>query len=263
MAMTFKVFDLIIGEQRPIIENFKNDTNKFLSRWENDDYMYIFGKEFDLENKYFWLSVQYDNINAYNENVIDKNFNIMKNPKTKDQRELRQQFFALYNFKTHILYLSDEGKKTIVKRYFNCVLQKEVCVKNIFKSIDEFIQHIKYIKSISFIQCDDLFKQDKDIYSAVNNVFGLDYPNSVYVKANYEKQKLTNEFGRIIKNVFQKNKSGNIKNVVVCGYDDNDFEERLSVQNFMQSVPIEVTPDENNQYDPKEVLIKLLEKLKG
>lgn len=54
-----------------------------------------------IENRFFWMSCEYDDAVRFRDYVIDKGTGErMPNPRSKDQVEPRQQFFACYDTKS-------------------------------------------------------------------------------------------------------------------------------------------------------------------
>ncbi len=264
MALLFKNYDLLVDGKRPNIEMYKNILNGIPQYHSSKNYTYNFTHEMNEDENYYWMSVLFENHKAYNKEVMDEKTHIItKNPKSKNQLEFRHQFFGLYDFNTSILYLSNADKKSIVVEYLHNACQQEVCIKNIYKSIDEFVGHIREVSEISFIDRDNFFKEKKDIYDSANDNFGLDYPDSLYIKASYKSALIEKTGSDWIKQIFEKHRSGKIENLVISGYGDEKFEQTFDSQNYVKTISINVAADDNNLYDTKGVLKKVLQKLRS
>lgn len=147
--------------------------------------------------------------------------------------------------------------------YIEDMLQKDVYIKNIYKSMEEFYKNITCIKNISFIQVENIFKKNNDIYDGYNNIFGLDYPSSMYFKADYNKSKITDSLKKCLENMVNCNSEGRIENLVVTGFNDDEVEEIFKIDKYTNNVKINVSTDDNGLYDKEEVLFEIKKQLKG
>ena len=80
-----------------------------------------------------------------------------ENPRSKNQIELRQQFFACFDAECHYLYLSDMNKRNFLQEYLSYITQHEFSINNVYTSVDDLCNHIKTIRSRIFLQKKKLY----------------------------------------------------------------------------------------------------------
>lgn len=259
--MKFHAMMLYIDDEFPtkaILENLSEVGNEFHRKKQ-----FLFSVEhgFIGENRY-WMYFQYDNESLYTDVVVDTIDNETKsNPRPKNQVELRQQLFACYDLERKLLYVSDYAKRTSVADYLEEMLQKPVRIKNVIKSLDEFVSAVRYLKSVTFTQRRNLFTTTEDsLFQKQADLYGLDLP---------ERSKLKFDYGHspvgVARTALQswgmKRESGEFDEVVVVGVDDEGFENSFNFSTMLSTIEIALSRDENYRYDPDSVRRLLLEKL--
>lgn len=224
-------------------------------------YLYSVEQQF-VDEKYYWIYFEYDNENLYADKVVDTLDNSEKNnPRPKSQVEMRYQLFACYDLERHLLYVSDYSKKSTITDYIGDMLQTPTRVKNVLKSIDEFVAIVKYLKSVTFTQRRSLYTASQDsIFQKQANLFGLDLPEHSKLKLDYGKSPVG-----IVKTTLQnwgkKRDNGEFDDVIVVGVDDQGFENTFNFSTVISTIDIDAVRDENDRYNPNSVRALLLAKL--
>ena len=86
-----------------------------------------------IEGRYFWMACDYDDAVRFRDYVINKETGEKEpNPRSKEQIEPRQQFFACYDCNTHFLYLNDLTRRSFLQQYLSETLQKDFQINNIY-----------------------------------------------------------------------------------------------------------------------------------
>lgn len=154
--MKFKNYQLIIDENRPL----ESDIIKVATLGPNQIKagVNLFEVKKSIEyNRFLWLYCEYDNPSLYNPSVFNLETNeIEVNPKKSHQLEFRNQVFICYDIEKDILYCNQEDRKSFLKIYISDSLQKNVVIKNIYSSIEEFQTKIKTLCEMRFIQKENL-----------------------------------------------------------------------------------------------------------
>lgn len=264
MSIEFKNLQLIIDDQDPTeeyLEFIDNSINKIM---KIDDWIYNFHTEYNSEDKYLWIYAEFNNSKLHNEKVYNEDKQCDEpNPRLTNQIEMNKQFFFIYFLDAKVLYLSNVQKKGHLKYYLSDILQKKVEFKNYYKNIEEFSKGISSLKSISFVTKDTLFRKDNGIFDAVNNIYGLDYANSIRINIDYGKQPFSNIKHNFLSKIGKEEKNSQIENIVVCGYDDDQIEKRLNVNNYIESINIAVDTDNTTgMYREDDVKNAIIKKLK-
>lgn len=222
-------------------------------------YLYLIESEI-IEERFFWMSCEYDDASSFRDYVINQEtFQKEPNPRTKSQIEPRQQFFACYDVITHHLYFNDVYKRKFLQSYLSDAAQREYIINNVYTSVDEFCNHIKYIRGFRYVQVDDLCARTGDIFQQTANLWGQDLPTKIQMKVSYGDIPVHN--GRSIIDRLHRDKL-QFKNVIVIGCDDNGVEQAFDFNSVIKRIEIAPIKDENERYDPKEVQRLLVTELR-
>lgn len=246
MLVSFKNMQLIVDSLSPDENILRTINNSISKNFKSDNISYIFTTEYNEEEKYLWIYAQYENYKIRNELVYDNvTYSAAENPRQNNQIEFKHQFFALYQLRDKTLYLSNLQKKDLLAKYLSDILQKDVIIKNYYKSMSEFARGIKSMKKLSFVTKRTLFSEPNGIFNAVTDIFGLDCTESLHIEADYGKMDLRSLGKKFISNIEEQKKNNQIENVVICGYDDNNIEKTLDINNYIESINMNVEPDED------------------
>lgn len=261
--MKFSSMLLYVNDEFPSLSVFKKvmETENHLYRSRNNLYSI---EQAIVDDRFYWVYFQYDNEFLYTNVVIDTIDNSEKtNPRPKNLVEMRSQLFACYDISRQMLYVSDYQKKGTITKYLNEVLQVPVATKNILTSVEDFVESVKYLKSVVFTQKKTLYTADNDsIFRKIPNLYGLDLPEKCKVHLDYGATPIG-----VIKNALRdwklKRESGEFEEVIVIGTDDSGLENSFNFSTMIASVEIDASKDDNYRYDPDIVRILLLAKLGG
>lgn len=136
---------------------------------------------------------------------------------------------------------------------------KEFQINNIYASVDDFCHHIKYLRSFSFVQVDNLFTKESDIFKQVSDMWGLDAPSRVQMKISYGDVPVHRGKALIERLYRDKNE---FENVVVIGCDDSGMEQTFDFSSVIRHIEISPNRDRDERYNPTEVKKLLLEQLR-
>lgn len=259
--MRFSSMLLYIDDEFPNKAVFEKLLAVSSERYRKGKYLYTVEQRL-ISDRYYWMYFQYDNERLYVDTVVDISDNSEKdNPRPKNQVETRHQLFACFDLSKNMLYVSDYSKKAIVPDYIKEMLLKPVVVKNVFKSFEEFVAAVKYLKSVTFTQRRNIFtSSDGSIFRRNANLYGLDLPERCKLKFDYG----TSPIG-IINTSVQNLKLGwskdEFEDVIIVGTDDSGVESAFNFSSVVSSIEIELARNENDRYNPEEVCALLLSKL--
>lgn len=259
--MKFRGYQLIIDEGLPGLEDLKPFIYDVQEHFDLNEYHYHSTKVFD-EKRFLWVNTFYDDGNLYSEHVYNQaNKEDEKNPRRREQLELRHQLFFCYDFKKHRIYLNDDTKKAFVKKYIGDSVQMSVKIKPIIADLDFFIEHLRELKSVSFVQEDNLCnKIPGEIFDRQINALGLDTPERLKVKLEYGS--LPHDRARaVLQSLKKMYKKAQFQNLIAVGVDDQGLEECFDFQNMLTTVEIEVDKDSNGHYDGNEVREAFIQKI--
>lgn len=259
--MKFSSMLLYVNDEFPTKRVFERLLEKGRTLYRKGNFLYSIEQEL-IDDKYFWMYFQYDNESLYTDTVVDTTDNSAKsNPRPKNQVEMRYQLFACYDMERHLLYVSDYSKKSTITDYIEEMLQEPVMVKNVLKSLDEFVAVVKYLKSVTFAQRRTLYTSTTDsIFQRQASMFGLDLPEHSKLKLDYGASPIG-----IAKTTLQnwqiKRESGEFDDVIVVGVDDAGFESTFNFSTMISSIEIELQRDDNYRFNQYNVQVLLLAKL--
>lgn len=168
--------------------------------------------------------------------------------------------FLLYInvFQKRVFFLNDRRKLGFIKQYLFEKLNKQIDVKTIYASIDEFTNKIKTIEKIKFTGFRDLFSSQNDIFKGFKDVFAYGEPESFSISANYS-QTINSKITEMLKNFDTANKSYLIRSLVCIGKDEKGFESVFNSDSFSQKLEISLDKNEENLFNQDEVKKLLIE----
>lgn len=260
--MIFKTLQLLIDDKNPT----ELELNKIIHLGAQKHLMgsdiYLVDKKI-INNRILWIYCQYDNAYLYGDVVYDTSKEIeSKNTRKKTQVELRKQLFIAFDVKNKYLYLSDINKKGFLRNYLAETLQCEVVIKNIYASLQEFRQSVKYLKKLKFTQAYNVMNvaTSDSIFLQQANALGLDMPNKITMQIEYGNtpvEKIQNGL-EIIRN---KRKQGFFEDVVLIGEDDEGIEQNFDFRSLIKNVEILINKNENERFDAEQIEKLFLERI--
>lgn len=262
--MKFSSMLLYVNDEFPTKQTFERLLAASRPLYRKGRFLYSVETSFASDN-HFWMYFQYDNENLYTDTVVDTLDNAAKNnPRPKNQVEMRYQLFACYDLDRQLLYVSDYGKKATITDYIGDMLQQSASVKNVLKSVDEFVSVVKQLKSVTFTQRRNLFTTStpNSIFQKQANLYGLDLPDRSKIKLDYGLSPIAMA-RNVLQNWESKHASGEFEEVIVVGLDDSGLENSFNFSTMISTVEIDLMRDENYRYDPDGVRMLLLAKLGG
>lgn len=266
-SLSFSKFHLFIESQKEVAKTRKvelSDFDKLSSSWsyvfENTVYECIC----EVEEKYLFLSINYGNSEPRGENLYDfEKKEMIANPRTSLQAELRNQLFVYYDFETELLYLNNSLKKKVVKKILEQETDLIFTIKDIMVDIDDFVKELNTVDCFEFTSINDIFSLSSEEAErrALEDLTGTTAPARFSVKAEYRKQDRYSII-KFIKKMGKKFKSNQLKGLIIKGKSEEGFERIYNTDTFIQKEVLKnVTVDENNQFNPKIVLSTLQQQI--
>lgn len=259
--MAKEVIKLIFKTLHMIVENksiTRDDISKLVfgakNKYEHRNEVYLIERKY-VENRYLWMYCQYDNSKLYGEVVLDTMKEKQhKNTRKKNEVELRKQLFVIIDSETHLVYISDIAKKGMIKEYLSEELQADVIIKNVYSSLDEFQDAIKYLKKLKFTQQRNIMNvvDNESIFMQQVSELGLDMPEKITMQIEYPNT-LIGSLRNGIQNIKQKREQGYFKDIVLIGVDDSGIEQSFDFSSVVKNIEILTRKNEDERYDNEEV----------
>lgn len=222
-------------------------------------YLYLVDSEI-VDDRFFWLSSEYDDAARFSNFVINQETGEKEeNPRSKNQVEPRQQFFACFDAKYHYLYLNDMNRRNFLQEYLSHMTQHEFSINNVYTSVDDFCNHIKVIRSLNFVQTDNLFARNNKIFTQVPNMLGLDVPEKIQMKIALGDIPIHR--GRSVLDRLHRDLDA-FANVIIVGCDDSGVEQTYDFSSVIRHIVISPQKDENEHYNPQVIKELLLAELR-
>lgn len=229
------------------------------SKFRDGKMLYLVNSKM-VQDRFLWISCDYDNVQNFNGIVVNENtLETQPNPRKKEQVEPRQQVFVLYDTEKYILYISDLNRRAFVKNYLSETLQKHIKIKPIYHSVEEFCGVVKTIKELRFVQVDNLFARQSDVFSLACDQTGLDV-KSLQVKIGFGYTPV--ETAHPLLHRFKLHRDAYEK-VIIVGVDENEIEHTFDYSSILKHIEIHLNKDDNEHYDSEEVLSELLKELRN
>ena len=214
-----------------------------------------------IDDEYLWLYAKYGNPNPCPNQVLDKqNYQYKQNTRTANLVEMRHQFFMLLNIRNNILYLSNINKRAFLENILREKLNIGISINTIFVDLSEFDSKIKELKTIKFTSYDNLFTQHSKLNDAFKDMLGYGANIDFKIEINCENKPL--DKGYIIKNLKNRLDNQEVRDLVIIGENDDQFEQIFNAGTFNKKISISISENEENLFDENEVLNALLGKIK-
>lgn len=204
------------------------------------------------ENRFYCLYSNYGKAMPHRDIVVNvASGEETDNPRGVDQVEPNGQLFVIYDSVSSLIYTSSIRRKRFIEEYFRR-FSDSVSVKSVFRSVDEFVERLKYLESIKFSASRDMFSREGDIFKHTRDIFGYGEPEEFSIDAKYSIP-MTDKLKLDIKKFFNMKDKGELGSVVCIGRDDSGFESVFNVDSFIRKVAIDSEKDSQGLYDANEV----------
>ena len=162
-----------------------------------------------------------------------------------------------------MVYISDIAKKGVVKEYLSEELQADVIIKNVYSSLDEFQDAIKYLKKLKFTQQRNIMNvaDNESIFMQQVSELGLDMPDKITMQIEYPNT-LIGSLRNGIQNIKKKREQGYFKDIVLIGVDDSGIEQSFDFSSVVKNIEILTHKNEDERYDKEEVERCFFEKIR-
>lgn len=250
------------GSREAMLKDFEQVIAKGVRTYRPVRQKYLYSIEMEIvDDRFFWMSCDYDDAMRFRDYVINKETGKKEpNPRSKEQIEPKQQFFACYDCTMHFLYLNDLTRRPFLEKYLSDSLQKEFKINNVYTSVDEFCKRVKTIRGFQYTQVDNLFGRNSDLFTQIGNIWGQDLPSKIQLKIGYADIPVHGG-GRQIIDIFNRHKE-EFENVTIIGCDDTGVEQTFDFSSLLKHLEIHPIKDENEHFNPDEVKGLLLQKLR-
>ena len=217
----------------------------------------------DENNGCLWLYLKSGSALPYDNKVIDIETNeAVSNPRHITQVELRNQYFALYDYNKKLLYLSNLKVIGILSTFFNTAIKDgDITIKKIVKDFNDVIKSFKSIKSIRLIAKNGLFQQTGNLFKETINEFGLGVPGQLKIDVDFSYASLNDAAIGKLKELNNKRLGGEFDTFICVGRDDTGLDGVFNMDTFTSSITVKASHDERGMYQDLEVKKELIKQL--
>lgn len=260
-SIRFSMHDLVIGGHAPDGSMFVNVPTT-LSVTDDDGVSGI--AEIENTGRYLWMYSRSGRSMPRSTEVINtRTQQCEDNPRSRDQAELRNQGFCLYDYDTNLLYISsgiDFFQKIIAQ------INPEIRIRNLYKTRDEFLKSLRKVSKVRFVAKEDLFTWQSDLFAASGNLLGLGNPKQLVAEFKFPYASVTGGFMNFLKGKGVAGCDTNaLSSLIVAGLTeegDRLIESTFNLKNLGSSISIYVSRDDDGMYDEIEVKENLLAHLR-
>lgn len=259
--VTFSSFELTIGGRLPDVNFLNKAFSPEKRNMTSEQVLHQIECEV-VEGRFYWFYSNYGKSMPHRDIVVDlTSGDELENPRTTQQVEPNSQLFVVYDSESTLLYISNLQKKGFLNDYLSRYADKEVIIKNVYKTIEEFIGEISSLETIKFTGSRDLFNSDGDLFSPLRDIFGYGEPEEFSIEAKYRtsmKEALNRELLRLANYQNQND----IKTLVCIGKDERGFERVFNTNSFISKISFPTQKDDQLLFPPEEVKAQTIIKLK-
>ena len=177
-SIEFLAKQLLVDKRLPEMSDFSGLPSE--KSYDGKDYSTDIIK-LRVTEKYVWFYGRTAKPYPYSEEVFDiTTRELTPNPRSMNQAEPREQWFAIYVDNLG-LYISKHNKKNVIENFLKEFLKKDFLVKTIYKSQEEFFEKLQCIKRVKLIARCNLFSYNSGLFSEAENLLGLGNPSQVQI----------------------------------------------------------------------------------
>lgn len=213
----------------------------------------------EFESKFMMISFSDGSTFPRNPNVINIITNQTEpNPRQPNQIEPKEHF-ALIDFETCFLWISNGKKRKILIDFFQKKFKKsQIVVKDVFDQ-DEFIRTIKRLDDIRITSTPDLFSNTNSLTKALSDEINQYDAVEATLHLKYQDKWIGNTIYEKIVSIF-KNKE-NFRGIMISGRDEKNNGLLFNTNMFSKKIEFKVKVDDNEMFDSKEVFSILIKKV--
>lgn len=244
------------------MKDFDKIETFFSTKYSFEDLIYdIFINK--IENNYIWFYATYGNPNPCPKNLYDTSKDeYLDNSRTKNQVEMRNQLFALYDFQNKIFYCSNSKKKGFFENLLKKLLNLEIKIHNIYINIDEFEKRIAKLSSITFSSTDNFLTQNSKLKNTFKDYLNLDADIDFKIEINAKHGSFAN-FTNIFKRLKDAKNQLELENLSLVGKNDNEFEEVFNDGSFIKKFEQYFKENDEGLISSDDVQLYLINRIKN
>lgn len=218
-----------------------------------------------FDNRFVGLYFEEGEKYPYSPKVIETSSGKLEeidNPKSIDEIELDDQFFALVDSRTQIIYASDQRRVAGLIEWISEKSDSNIVIKPLFEEKD-FIDKIKSVSEISFTVVPNLFNQyDPQLLSAkiAEDIYGFGADEatlSLKFKKNGQIARIKNKIEGVM------GRSADYEKLTIVGRINDNFESVFNINGIVNKVVASATLDINTKkINESELFDSLINKIK-
>lgn len=161
-----------------------------------------------------------------------------------------------------MLFLSNSKKSGFIEEYLRIYLEKEISIKKIYTSAEDFLQILHLIDNVRLISYNsDLFSQSTGLFDESSNIFGLGNPDQLSLELKFHKASKTASF--IDKFLNWKNRIAKceLDNLICVGRDDKNMEIIFNTDSFANRIDVKAEQNNNGMFNDQYVEEALANKI--
>ena len=198
----------------------------------------------------------------YPDKVVDSSKSKeIKNPRSVNQIELTNQFFAVIDVDSSRLYVSKQRNRNQFANWLGEIIKRKIEVKGVIKE-EDFVKTIEYIKEISLSVEPSLFSSLSKTLSAklVEDLYGFEAEETV-VTFKYKKKKITDQVIQRVKDLIGR--KSDFTDLTIVGRSDELFSTVFNTGEVINRITVPVDPNKSTQkFNAGEVFATLIKIIK-
>lgn len=260
-SMTFSIWRLQYEQKKGKLNAYPNkdffkDLKTFQYKKNNKK---LYRVIIEKHSEYVYFSVNWGSTNPRDDKIINIDTEkAIDNPRGKNWLEFQKQFFAMYDYKTELFYISNVNNRSLFLELINRELNSSLVVKGIYNSREEFIKLLKTVNEIKFSNTSGLFSENSQSLIAMKN---LTYSNAdTEFEIDIKYKKLLKDL-RFVKELFKESDKNHLHGLMIRGLDEKGFEHVFNIDGFIKKIILDVQKNQSGKYDETFIKESLLKKI--
>jgi hypothetical protein len=244
----------------PSVESFSELPSTFHTLIDNVYYEVNAEKD----DAFLWVNFEYGKPEPIDEKLTNVNTGEKRENEREDyEAELLEQLFVLYDFRNKILFLSNIRKEKLFEKVLQNKLNKQFIVERLYKNREDFISTLKQIDQISFTEARNIFNLDSKKRQALIDLTGTDAPEKFTLSVEYGVKRDFLDLVEFVKELMDSKQNSQLKELVIRGVAENDFEFVFNVDSFVEKITVECEKETSGKFNPEKVKMNLLARIQN
>lgn len=254
--ITFAMWLLIKKNKERGYENIRADMNDFFDVEKKiiQRNKTVYNINAQKTDRNVFVEISYGKTNPRPDTVL--NFELEQfeaNPRQRNQTELVNQVFVLYDFKTSILYFNNVNNRKILLDILNEVFQSQFNIVGLYNDPQKFQNSLREVSELQFTSVSDMFAGNSERENGLEKLLNTPHLTDFTLNVKFNKKLSHRQFSPMINQLFKDKRNYIVDGLLIRGIDEDGFETVFNKETFIRKIKINVRLQEDGSVLASEV----------